>query len=635
MRIGIEFEEGTGGGGRVEDSGDVDRIGFAFEQDASGQVTEHGHVGIFHRADEALGHFGFAEGEGRMDTGHHVIELGEDGVGEIERAVLEDIALGAAEEPESVEVLVQRSDFGDLLFQTGGVEAVGLDGGFAVVGNAEVFQAQFLRGSGHLGQRTAPVAGAGVVVERAFELLEFDQVRQLIPGRRLELAAVLAQFRLDIIETKQIIDPSLVVDLGNFRCVRLDRRESVFVERPPAVLGQPAQHDVVLLAPGEIHEGERILLVGDNPEVGLQPVLEHDARFCISGGKDALHHRVLTESAGDGGGVLRRDNDVDVVDCLIAAARAPAGGQPDGVRMSPQIVKQGGRGTGGNRGEVASGPLTEYLEAVEDFLLCFGPEAVQAGDFVLLAGFFQTGERRDLELFVEGFDFFRSEAGDVEEFEQSRREPGDKFVIIRQLAGGDESPDLFPESFSNAGNGFQFVFPDERSEVVFEHFEGTGAIVVGADLERIFALELEQKGDALKDLDGLVAGDGRHKRIVAAGDPVAQGKNGRASPPPAVGENWRRHPAGLVLLRREPAATNQGSRPPVTARNWRRGCANRGASVFHRGREAIARRGGSGRSRRFSRTRRWENRRRTCRPALGAGPSLRLGTARSARSPRL
>ena len=85
--------------------------------------------------------------------------------------------------------------------------------------------------------------------------------------------------------------------------------------------------------------------------------------------------------------------------------------------MSPQVVKQGGRGTGGNRGEVASCPLTEHLEAVEDFLLCFGPEAVQAGDFVLLAGFFQTGERRDLELFVEGFDFFRSKAGDVEEFE--------------------------------------------------------------------------------------------------------------------------------------------------------------------------------------------------------------------------
>jgi len=42
-----------------------------------------------------------------VDAGHDIVELGEDAVAEVERAVLEDVALGAAAEREAVEVLVE------------------------------------------------------------------------------------------------------------------------------------------------------------------------------------------------------------------------------------------------------------------------------------------------------------------------------------------------------------------------------------------------------------------------------------------------------------------------------------------------------------------------------------------------
>jgi hypothetical protein len=92
----------------------------------------------------------------------------------------------------------------------------------------------------------------------------------------------------------------------------------------------------------------------------------------------------------------------------------------------------------------------------------------------------------------------------------------DQFVVVGKLAGGDEGRDFFAEGIADPRDAFQFIFADERAEVVFEHFEGAGAVVVGADLERIFALELEQKGDALEDVDDLIAGDRRHGEIVAA-----------------------------------------------------------------------------------------------------------------------
>jgi hypothetical protein len=306
------------------------------------------------------------------------------------------------------------------------------------------------------------------------------------------------------------------VDGGDFRCVLLDRREAVFIERPTAVLGKATQHDVVLLAAGEIHESERVFLVGHDAQVGLEAVLEHDTRLGLARREDAFDQRVFAEGLGNGGGVLGRDDDVDVVDGFVAAAGAAAGGEADGVRVRPQVVEQGGRGVGGDGSEVASGALLEVGETEEDFFLGLGPEAIEAGDFVVLAGFFQIGERRDLEFFVEGFDFFRTEAGNVEKFEQFRRELRDQFVVVGKLSRGDEGRDFFAEGVADPRDAFQFIFADERSKVVFEHFKGARTVVVGADLERIFALELEQKSDALEDVNDLVAGDRRHGEIVAA-----------------------------------------------------------------------------------------------------------------------
>jgi hypothetical protein len=92
-----------------------------------------------------------------------------------------------------IELGVQRLDFLDLRQQALFIEAVGLEGRFAVIGDAEVLQAEIMRGVGHLAQGGAAVAGGGVVVEDAAEVFELHQPWQAAVLRRLDLAGVLTQ----------------------------------------------------------------------------------------------------------------------------------------------------------------------------------------------------------------------------------------------------------------------------------------------------------------------------------------------------------------------------------------------------------------------------------------------------------
>ena len=96
-------------------AGMIHRVAFAREQQAAGEVAEHGDVRIRDGADDALGHLGLREVEDGVHGGDDVIELREDFVGKVERAVVQDVALDAGEEAEvAVEGGVQLANFVEL-----------------------------------------------------------------------------------------------------------------------------------------------------------------------------------------------------------------------------------------------------------------------------------------------------------------------------------------------------------------------------------------------------------------------------------------------------------------------------------------------------------------------------------------
>src|SRR4029077_16127134 len=108
-----------------------------------------------------------------------VIELGQDRVRKIERAVTEDVALNAGKEAEVFKLFVQLADHRELQAQPRLVEPARLDRAAAVVRNAEILEAQLLRRRRHFLERIAAVARRGVAMKSAAEVFRFDQTRQL------------------------------------------------------------------------------------------------------------------------------------------------------------------------------------------------------------------------------------------------------------------------------------------------------------------------------------------------------------------------------------------------------------------------------------------------------------------------
>ena len=204
--------------------------------------------------------------EAVVDGGNDVIEQRQRLVVEIERAVGQDVALGAEEDAEAFlgELRVELLDLLGLLADAFLVEAVGLPLRFAVVGNADVFEAEIHRGFGHRFDRLDAVAPGRVTMERAAQVGQLDELRQVAFLGGLDLAHVLAQLGRDVIEFERAVQ--VFLGLAFDRAAEFLRalllfgggREAVLVQRQilqPQRAG--AQGDVVFLAAGEIVQRER------------------------------------------------------------------------------------------------------------------------------------------------------------------------------------------------------------------------------------------------------------------------------------------------------------------------------------------------------------------------------------------
>ena len=98
----------------------------------------------------------------------------------------------------------------------------------------------------------AAVGGRRVHVQVAAQVLERDQPRQRAGLGRLDLAAILAQFRRDERQAERLVDAFLGL-AGHERTV-VHPVEAVFVQLEAALDGAVAKRDVVALRAGEVLE---------------------------------------------------------------------------------------------------------------------------------------------------------------------------------------------------------------------------------------------------------------------------------------------------------------------------------------------------------------------------------------------
>ena len=132
------------GGG--EDRLEVDVVGLARAEAAPGGMHEHVHAGVAERAHDARGHLRARLLEARVHGGQHDVELGQHLVGEVERAVGQDVALGAGQDADAEARLQRRGWPRDLRAQLLHAEAAGDRRRARVVGDDDVLVAARLGG---------------------------------------------------------------------------------------------------------------------------------------------------------------------------------------------------------------------------------------------------------------------------------------------------------------------------------------------------------------------------------------------------------------------------------------------------------------------------------------------------------
>src|SRR5438034_1264694 len=91
IRVRVQFNPGARFGAGVDDGVLVQFVGLAFQQQASGQMTEDMDVRIPRGADDAFGHLRFAVAEALVDARHNDIEFRQQVIGKVEFAVRRDV----------------------------------------------------------------------------------------------------------------------------------------------------------------------------------------------------------------------------------------------------------------------------------------------------------------------------------------------------------------------------------------------------------------------------------------------------------------------------------------------------------------------------------------------------------------
>ena len=142
--------------------------------------------------------------------------------------------------------------------------------------------------------------------------------------------------------------------------------EAVFVERPATGESAGAHADIVLLAAGEIIQGEWKLGTGHSAQVALDAALEDHAGFCGAVGEDIFHKRMGGEECHDGFRLFRGNDEVEIADDFFFPAEAAGNlGEVD-IRVPAQVVQE----AFGNLGDIAEAKLTgvtaHVLDAFED-----------------------------------------------------------------------------------------------------------------------------------------------------------------------------------------------------------------------------------------------------------------------------
>ena len=282
--------------------------------------------------------------------------------------------------------------------------------------------------------------------------------------------------------------------------------EAVLVETQAAVDCPLPQHDIVLLAPGEVEQGGRELGVAHHPEVALDAAFRQDAGLGIALGDDPQQPRLAGEPVEHPRGRLRGGHQVNVPDHLPAAAEAPRQAAARHLGKLPERLEQTLPRRQGVAQQMFRGIGPPPLDPFQDVRLRLLPEPRQTRHLARFAGALEVLERVDLQLLVERLDLLGPEAGHLEHRHQSRRRGRLEFLVISQPAGRHQFADLLLERLADPLDFPQPPLGHQLVQRLVQRLHRPRPVQVGPHLEGVLPVQLQQRGDADQHLGNLFFG---------------------------------------------------------------------------------------------------------------------------------
>ena len=192
---------------------------------------------------------------------------------------------------------LRRADFFDVREGAAFVHAIGDGDGLRVVGDGDVFVAEFAAGFAHFLDGIFAVGGGGVHLQVAANVRELDEVGKLAFFGGFDFAASFAEFRLDIGELE--LGVNFFFGFAGDHFAAFQRGEGVLVERPAHIVGAAAQRDVVRLGAGEIHECGAEIFLAQQAQIDLQLAVENDADFVFAVSERLVNSGIAQQMLGN------------------------------------------------------------------------------------------------------------------------------------------------------------------------------------------------------------------------------------------------------------------------------------------------------------------------------------------------
>src|SRR5438067_6260678 len=242
-----------------------------------------------------------------------------------------------------------------------------------------------------------------------------------------------------------------------------------------------------------------------DPEVDLKAAVDDHRALRVAAREHTLDARSAGEDLEDRPRIVARDDDVDVTDRLFVAAQAARDGQLRDAALGAQVFGHPRRGGAGLVDQRAPRALLQGGDRAEDVLLGLRLDLRKLLEPMILRGFLELLDRRDLQVVVDGPRGRWADARYAQEREKTRRDRRLKLFVSLGSAGRDDLLDRFADRRPDLWDLLETALLDELGEWLAEVADRASGRAVRDRAEDVLTLELDQVADLVEDLrDGVV-----------------------------------------------------------------------------------------------------------------------------------